>query len=81
MKDIPGLQSKKVCASSRLPGIIVSISPLIGNRIQLNLHVWACDSEDGHCVFEGRRLHDYTQMHEYPAREGATRLETYCTLF
>jgi hypothetical protein len=42
MKDIREQQSKKACASSRPPGTIVSVSPLIGNRIQLNIgHVTA----------------------------------------
>lgn len=52
-----------------------------GQQNSAQHYMWACDSKDGHCVFEGRRLHDYTQMHEYPACKGAIRLESYCTLF
>ena len=44
------------------------------------LHNRACDSEEAYCIFEGRRLHDHTQMHDCPARKGAITLHTYCTL-
>ena len=39
------------------------------------------DSEEADCIFEGRRLHDHTQMHDYPARKGAITLNTYRTLY
>jgi hypothetical protein len=48
--------------------------------MQLNMKRTVVDSEEANCIFEGGRLHDHTQMHDYPARKGAIRLDTYRTL-